>query len=327
MHKIAKRFIIPFSLCISILLILFSTAPAANFLFSIGNKSYYEAGNAGILIAFRQGNNLTIPDYHWWYGCAPTATGMMLGFYDINGYAGLRYDNLIPGAQADLDTFGKPGAFVDYFIASPEHIRDFWTGYGNFGDDPHPHGTHTPNCLADFMGSNQDQCGNVDGSTTFFFLVSGEKVTSQLLINENVAYRSGLYGIGEYTWAAGYGSDLYNQLVRGYNGNANGFTFEQLKNEIDAGRPVLIHLDGHTMIAFGYSGSSTVYVHDTWSKGIHIMTWGEGYINPQGIRLPLVGVTCFIPYGGTPSSSSPVPPSTTTPSPPSTGESVPYGGR
>ena len=28
------------------------------------------------------------PDYEWWYGCSPTAAGMLMGHYDINGYGG-----------------------------------------------------------------------------------------------------------------------------------------------------------------------------------------------------------------------------------------------
>lgn len=46
-----------------------------------------------------------VPDYQWWYGCSPTAAGMLMGYYDINGYAGETYDNLIPGAVAERSTF------------------------------------------------------------------------------------------------------------------------------------------------------------------------------------------------------------------------------
>lgn len=290
---------------------------SADFLLKIGNKAYYSTVDSDILIAVHQGAAINVPDYQWWYGCSPTSAGMMMGYYDINGYAGLNYGNLVPGGVADVNTFGNPGALVNYIIASPEHIRDFWTGYGNHGDDPHPAGTHHPNCLADFMGTNQDSRGNSDGDTTFYFLLSGARTTTQLIESEGLAHTSGMHGIGDYVWYAGYGSSLFNQLIYGYNGNTQGFTWQQFKNEIDAGRPVIIQLDGHSVLGYGYSGDSTVYVHDTFSGGVHTMTWGGNYVTPDGIQLLHIGVTCFTPYGGTASSESvPAPPSLPSPRPP-----------
>src|SRR3989339_478683 len=84
------------------------------------------------LISFSEG--LCLPDagnYDMWYGCAPTAAGMMLGWYDRNGYP-----NLVPGGDAELSTFGKPDCLVNSSIASPGHINDFFRkGYGFFKDD------------------------------------------------------------------------------------------------------------------------------------------------------------------------------------------------
>ena len=37
------------------------------------------------------------PAYDWWYGCSPTSAGMMMGYYDRNGYGGLSYANLVRG--------------------------------------------------------------------------------------------------------------------------------------------------------------------------------------------------------------------------------------
>ena len=274
---------------------------AAELLFKIGNKAYFATRNGDILVAVHQGATMNVPDYAWWYGCSPTSAGMLMGYYDINGYAGLHYSNLVPGGVADMNTFGTPGALVDYIIASPGHARDYWTGYGNKGDDPHPNGSHPFNCLADFMGTNQDSRGNSDGNTTFYFLLSGGRVTAQLIEEAGRAHTSGMHGIGDYVWYAGYGSGLFNQYIQGYDGNTLGFTWQQYKNEIDAGRPVIIQLDGHSMLGYGYSGDSTVYVHDTWAGGTHTMTWGGIYTSPDGTQqLPHQGVTCFIPYGGTP---------------------------
>ena len=57
-----------------------------------------------------------------------------------------------------------------------------------------------------------------------------------------------------------------------------GFSFAQFQNEIDAGRPVLIHVTGHTMLGYGYNTSgSIIYIHDTWDHLDHQMTWGGSY--------------------------------------------------
>ena len=297
-NKLLKRavFMAVMFFCLGI-----SSAFAADFLFKIDNKSYYAAKDGDILVSVMMGNAMNVPNYKWWYGCSPTSVGMIMGYYDINGYAGLRYSNLVPGGVAEMGTFGNPGALVNYIIASPGHIRDFWTGVGNSGDDPHPNGTHAFNCLADFMGTNRDKCRNPDGNTHFWFLLSGARATAQIVKDNGFWHISGMVGIGDYVWHAGYGSFLYNQYILGHDGNTLGFTWQQYKNEIDAGRPVIIHLDGHSMLGYGYSGDSTVYVHDTWAGGAHTMTWGGVYTSPDGAyQLPHQGVTCFIPYGGTP---------------------------
>ncbi|MDD5024671.1 MAG: PKD domain-containing protein, partial [Methanoregula sp.] len=69
----------------------------------------------------------------------------------------------------------------------------------------------------------------------------------------------------------------YNQYIFGYNSNTQGFTYTQYKAEIDAGYPVLIQIDGHTMLGVGYSGTNQLIVHDTWDYVDHTMTWGGSY--------------------------------------------------
>jgi len=70
----------------------------------------------------------------------------------------------------------------------------------------------------------------------------------------------------------------YNQTIYGYEGLTQGFTFDQYKAEIDANRPVLIHVEGHTMVGFGYDSSNqTIYIKNTWDYSTHTMTWGEDY--------------------------------------------------
>ncbi|MCF7855789.1 MAG: C39 family peptidase [Candidatus Pacebacteria bacterium] len=239
-----------------------------------------------------------IADYSWWYGCSPTSVGMAMGFYDRNGYNGMNYGRLIPGGQAEATGHGgiSTAPLAEASIASSGHIADFWTGYGHSGDDPLASGRTIPadfNSLADFMGTSQDSQSNSDGSTTFYYYTNGAPTTAQNLFNGGVADKSGLYGIYEYLGYRGYTPDannLYNQYIAEL-GLTYGFTWEQYKAEIDAGRPVLIHVEGHTMCGIGYNDATNqVRLLDTWSGGPHAMTWGGSYSYSE---LPHLGVSVF----------------------------------
>jgi len=246
-----------------------------------------------------------VPDYKWWYGCAPTAAGMLIGYYDIHGYDGLRYDNLVPGGKAELSTFpSKEGVWqykAQYAIASPEHVADFYReGYGAKGDDaPPPH--HDFNCLADFMGTSQDSVNNSNGSTRFYFYSNGSPLYVADIYSYGIRDFSGLYGIWEYINYCGYGTHdpandytMFNQYVDTY--VSGGFSFADFMSEIDSGRPVIIHLEGHSMLGYGYdTNGNIIYVHDTWNEGDHTMTWGGTY---GGMKL--IGVTCVHLTGGSP---------------------------
>ncbi len=88
----------------------------------------------------------------------------------------------------------------------------------------------------------------------------------------------------------------HNQYVDAYVDNGSGFTWEDYKAEIDAGRPLLIMVEGHTMLGFGYDetdGAQTVDLYDTWGLGMDTMDWGGSYSG-----LPMLGVTTFTLTGG-----------------------------
>ena len=248
------------------------------------------------LVAHSQGAALpNAPDYDWWYGCSPTSAGMMMGYYDINGYGGLTYDDLVPGATAETSNYGNSSAAVNSIIASAGHIADYWTGYGNSGDDPMAAG-HANNSLADFMGTSQDAFGNSDGATTFFNYTDGSRLYGSNIQALGASYynRSGMYGMYEYVQYAGYTialGSIYNQYTDNYHGA--GFSFEDFKAEIDAGRVVMIHVTGHSMFAYGYDEDGNILFHDTWTEGEKSMAWGSYYSGMQ-----LYGVTCFEISGG-----------------------------
>jgi hypothetical protein len=125
----------------------------------------------------------------------------------------------------------------------------------------------------------QTSVGKGDGATAFTYWLSGNPYTET-----QSSFGEGMYGVGQYLEYAGYdASVLYNQLipggasVLGYPSNPTGFTWDNYVAEIDAGRPVMIQVEGHSMFGYGYGASDTVYLYDTWSSGPHTMTWGGSY--------------------------------------------------
>jgi hypothetical protein len=243
----------------------------------------------------------TVPDYQWWYGCSPTAAGMLIGYYDINGYRDATYSRLLPNAIAEPSTFpsvdGTWNYAVQHAIASPRHVSDFYPGgYLASGDDVPGAPTGLLDSLADFMGTSQDLYGNVNGGTTLWFYTDGSRLSVADLFNAGDAYllgSSGTYGIYEFLRRAGYADAnpqavtyLYNQLLDTLQ-LPNGFTFADYRSEIDAGRVVLIHLENHSMLGYGYDAvTGEVVVHDTANAGGNRVTWGGSY---YGYRM--IGVT------------------------------------
>jgi len=258
-------------------------------------------------------------DYDWWYGCSVTSAGMLMGYYDRNGYGGLLYPDLVPGGVAEATAWSAwpDGQLARTAMASTGHQTDFYSagtygtntgggpghGYGDSGDDlAGPH--HSFDCLADFMGTSQDSydgvnLNNVNGATSFWYSADGSRLTYTAIeaAGKQHYHDSGMYGMYEYVDYSGYDvSQLYNQYTDNY--KTAGFTFDEYKAEIDAGRPVLIHVEGHTMFGYGYDdsgGQGLVTLNDTWTSGPHSMTWGGDY-SGLGMR----GVTVLELTGGVP---------------------------
>jgi len=254
---------------------------------------------------YRQGGTLSASNYDWWYGCSPTAAGMMMGNYDRNGYDGLEYPNLVPGGVAEVETFVGPptgwNALANNVVASQGHVSDFYVaGYLASGDDlPQP--WHDFNCLADYMGTSQDSAANANGSTTFHYYTNGAPFHDYDALAHGVQDNDGMYGIGEYIEYAGYDTtSLFTQLIYPYNTNTLGFSLDDYKTEIDAGRPTLIHVEGHTMLGYGYDDAipDTIYVYDTWApngQNPGSMTWAGAYSGRSHW-----GVTALTITGGVP---------------------------
>jgi hypothetical protein len=251
--------------------------------------------------------NTSVSD--WWYGCSATSAGMMMGYYDRNGYASGSYPNLVPGGVAEAKALGAwpNGQLLRRSIASTGHQRDFYsaatygyntgggTGYGYLGSGDDQAISHNFDCLADFMGTSQDSVGNVNGSTTFFFYNNGNKTYAESLWGAGYGNRDGMCGVEEYVNWAGYqvaGYGIYSQYTDSL-GLTYGFTFGNYKAEIDQNRPVLVHVEGHTMLGIGYDDvGQTVRLYNTWGDGIQTMTWGGSY---EGMGMFGVTVMALVP--------------------------------
>jgi hypothetical protein len=252
------------------------------------------------------------PSYDWYYGCSPTVAGMMMGYYDINGYGGLRYDNLVPGGTAEPTTFPYPPSLsplADAIIASPGHIHDFYgddanrgnTNYLDSGDD-RTVSLHAFDSLADFMGTSQDAQGNVDGGTTFYYFTDGSRLTAQDAYIYSVWGSDGMYGMWEYLGYAGYSDakvNFWTQLIYSA-ASPFGATWLDYKALIDLGFVAMIQLDGHSVLGFGYSATNDITFYNTWDSSVHHMTWGGSYA-----QMDQWGITAFKPDGGTPAVPEP----------------------
>jgi hypothetical protein len=223
---------------------------------------------------------------------------MLMGYYDRNGYGGLGYSNLVPGGVAEASTYPSVAGVWNYLaqsaIASPGHVSDFYGGgYSASGDDVAPP-FHSFNSLADFMGTSQDSVGNGNGWTKFVYWTNGAPFTYLDSLGLGLQDIDGMYGVGEYINYSTYSfTTLYTQLTDNQ-GTPFGFTFQDYKDEIDAGRGVMIQVEGHTMAGIGYDGDNIV-LYDTWSPGPHTMAWGGAYSN-----MAQWGVTVFELSGGEP---------------------------
>ncbi|MGA1794968.1 MAG: C39 family peptidase [bacterium] len=288
-------------------------------------RHYLDTYTGRRMSGYSQGVEVPAPEYHWWYGCSPTSAGMVMGYYDIYGYNGISYD-LVLGGVAEVSSFYPnspvpidppvdppsakgPTLLCNKAIASAGHLADFWLSTGSTGD-PLASGRLIPSqfdCLGDFMGTSQDNLNssgddNPDGQTFFYFWTNGARMTNTDLFNlgYDVYNHSGAYGMIEYTQYCGYRGFVFNQYIVGYQGNTLGFSFSDYVNEIDAGRPVLLHLSGHMMLGTGYYLSTeTVLVHDVWNNsdvaGPLTMPWGGTYQDPDGTVFTHFAVTCFTP--------------------------------
>ena len=251
-------------------------------------------------------HSLTVPAFNWVFGCSSVSGAMIAGYYDRNGFPNM-YTGPTDGGVMPLDNSSWP-TWSDGYKTYPNlplaashqgvdgrttrgSIDDYWVQYGSSADDPYITGDwaqHTwSDAIGDYMKTSQSAFSNTDGSTAFYNWTSlATPLTCADMVTGGVSARDGTYGRKLFYEARGYTvTDCYNQKT---DNNGGGFTLALYKAEIDAGRPVMLNLAGHTVVGVGYDdSSSTIYIHDTWDYDTHSMTWGGSY---SGMELQSVSI-------------------------------------
>jgi len=231
-----------------------------------------------------------IPAYDWSYGCAATSAAMIAGYYDRHGFSNIYTGPTNSGiAPLNNSVWGAGECPISAThtnfdnLTTTGHVNRFYVSYQNSGNDPFGTGDPTSlysSCTADYMGTNQDWWNNGDGSTTIYTYNNGNPIYDYTYPEtQTPRKRDGIRGLKLFYQSRGYVvTSAYNQLIAGWNNNTAGFTFANYMAQIDAGVPVFIQVQGHTMVGVGYdSSNNTVYLHDTWDYNVHSMTWGGSY--------------------------------------------------
>lgn len=251
-----------------------------------------------------------VPALDWSYGCSATSAAMIFGYYDNAGYPDMYSGPTNGGVFPQTNAVWGPGqcplsATRNGYDGRTGrgHVDDYYVAYNNAGPDPWISNRWVQHaysdCTGDYMGTNQSAFSNVDGETTFFYYPEGGPCYDYS--GDEPTYRDGAHGLKLFAQSRGYTVvTVYNQYIVGWNGNTEGFSFADFKAEIDAGRPVLIQVEGHTMVGLGYDDAAqTVYIHDTWDYSTHTMIWGGTY---SGMAHYGVTVLRLAPVGNRPPS-------------------------
>ncbi len=262
-------------------------------------------------------NSLTVPAYEWTFGCSATSGAMIAAYYDRNGYSNM-YTGPTNGGVMPLDSSGwgtwagnsgDPEApYAQCPLAASRNgldgrvikgsIDDYYLVYNSSANDPyitgpwlqHPAG----DAIGDYMWTSQSAAGNTDGSTSFYYYPSSTPLPCSSMPGLGILY-DGNYGRMAFYQTKGYAvSNCYTQQTD--NVVSGGFSFAQYTAEIDAGRPVMLQLQGHTIVGVGYNTTgNTVYLHDTWDYNTHSMTWGGTY---SGMSMWAASIATLAPLSG-----------------------------
>ena len=191
-----------------------------------------------------------VPAYLWHNGCGPTSAGMIVGYWDMHGFA-----NLIPG-DSSLET-----AAVDNAIASNEHYNDYSVPI----DDEYTGILPDKSTLGG--GTRQQLHRRLDAH---FLEQRGQLLRLQLVFGCSRRDRRLLHREGYSGFTAK--NEVWGDL-----------TWNNFKAEIDAGHPVELIVDttgsgstDHFVPAIGYDDANHLYAcYNTWDSQIHWYSFAD----------------------------------------------------
>lgn len=244
-----------------------------------------------------------VPDYEWHAGCFGTASGNLAGFWDRHGmtnfYAGPTGGGLAPlRTSGGIQALWASKAGVDGRpLGQFGHMDDYWISYESTAADPYVTAgrpEHTPDCIGDFIGLSQKkwanmagECdGNIDAFSFVFWDKTGNKRVNYSHTNANQYIPDIQSGLKAWAKYRGYEVDTFTQLpsFSPEKTGPGGFTYADMKAEIDAGYPVLLFLQppGEFSRSLGSMPKANPEIHG-------IMVWGyyedAGAGLPQGIQI------------------------------------------
>ncbi|MGE5123550.1 MAG: hypothetical protein ACM3H7_03475 [Acidobacteriaceae bacterium] len=260
---------------------------------------------ASIMPLVGEGILPNFPSYSWVFGCSAVSGAMIAAYYDRgaypNMYTGPANGGVMPLSDSSWPTWSD-GDVPNYpnnpLVATHQGvdgrmergtIDDYWVKYQSTANDPYITGgwaQHTwGNAIGDYMKTSRSAApyNNEDGGTKFYtYTNNSAKLTCTTMAAQGIAEVDGTYGRKLFYEARGYPvTDCYNQKT---DNNQGGFTLANFQAEINAGNPVLLNLAGHSIVGYGYNGS-TIYIRDTWSNDPSFtptMSWGGSY---KGMKL------------------------------------------
>jgi hypothetical protein len=195
-----------------------------------------------------------VPAYTWHHGCGPTSAGMVLGYWDGNGYGDLVAGSAATQTAAVNDMIATEGPSsnytdycepLDYAGVNPDPLPDL--SELPEGDE------HADECLADFINTSQSVHDNYYGWGWFSHLGPGVEDYVSWLDQGYTATSANHYWYTTLNWTL-------------------------LQTEIDAGRPLIFSVDSNadgsadhfvTVVGYDSPGGVQKYAcHNTWSTSV-----------------------------------------------------------
>ncbi|UCG62315.1 MAG: C39 family peptidase [Candidatus Zixiibacteriota bacterium] len=217
-----------------------------------------------------------VPAYLWRHGCGPTAAGMVIGYWDSNGYPDLVPGDAITQTAAVDAVIADDGGVEDCDNEVLNHYTDYACPIERsiLLEDKSELGgeVHQDNCLADFMLTSRSSEGNKYGWSWFIHVAPA------------------LTGYVKMVYP---GADVKSENIRWAD-----FSWERFKEEIDNNRPMVLLVDSwahyntdHFVTAIGYNDETMEYaIYDEWDTDIHWYRWHE---NAPGEDYGVYGITTF----------------------------------